>query len=95
MFETKSIFRKRIKNIFLCAIAEQPSSFVCLFVCFLTGIYNMQGCSLQGMELKNKTNKKQTKKMKHKNIKAQRKFLSKERTVNRCLLILDLNPFRS
>ena len=66
MFETKSIFRKRIKNIFLCAIAEQPSSFVCLFVCFLTGIYYMQGCSLQGMEIKKLKKKRSTKISKHK-----------------------------
>ena len=35
------------------------------------------------------------KKKKHKKIKAYRKSLQKEPTVNRCLLILDLKPFRS
>ena len=35
------------------------------------------------------------KKKKHKKIKAYRKSLQKEPTVKRCLLILDLNPFRS
>ena len=34
------------------------------------------------------------KKKKHKNIKAYLKSLWKEPTVNKCLLILDLNPFR-
>ena len=34
-------------------------------------------------------------KKKHKKIKAYRKSLYKEPTVNRCLLILDLKPFRS
>ena len=83
MFQTKSIFRKRIKNIFLCAIAKQPSSFVCLFVCFLTGIYNMQGCSLQGMELKNKTNKKQTNKKNEAQKYQSTKEISFERTYSK------------
>ena len=41
---------------------------------------------LQGMELQEKVAKK---------IKAHRKSLQKEPTVNRCLLILHLKPFRS
>ena len=41
---------------------------------------------LQGMELQKKN---------HKKIKAYRKSFWKEPTVNRCLLVLDLNPFRS
>ena len=40
---------------------------------------------LQGMEVQKK----------HKKIKTYRKSLMKEPTVNRCLLILDLKPFRS
>ena len=62
MFETKSIFRKRIKNIFLCAIAEQPSSFVCLFVCLFFN-WDLQHARLfttrHGVEKQNKqkTNK--------------------------------------
>ena len=43
---------------------------------------------LQGMEL-------QGKRLKHKKIKASRKALWKEQTVLRCLLILNLKPFRS
>ena len=35
------------------------------------------------------------KEKKHKKIKAYRKHLQKEPTINRCLLILDLKPFRS
>ena len=35
------------------------------------------------------------KKKKHKKIKGYRKFPWKEPTVNRCLLTLDLKPFRS
>ena len=35
------------------------------------------------------------KKKKHKKIKAYRKSVKKEPTVKRCLLILDLKPFRS
>ena len=31
---------------------------------------------------------------KHKKTEAHRKFLKKEPTINRCLLILDLKPFR-
>ena len=41
---------------------------------------------LKGMELE---------KNKHKKIKAYRKSVYKEPTVKRCLLILDLKPFRS
>ena len=59
-------------------------------VIYLTGIHSKLLHARLDSPYKAWSNKKK----KHKKIKAYRKSLYKEPTVNRCLLILDLKPFR-
>ena len=79
--------RQRLVSTERSYILKHVRIFLSMYFCFNWDSFHARlKQPLQGMELQEK---------KHKKIKAYRKSVKKETTVKRCLLILDLKPFRS